>query len=113
MRTLRAAEPADTDLHRCGWGGETMTPRRERLLPQEAPATPVGDRQDVLVVDDDQDLRDSMAELVREAGYRVAVAADGREALALLERGPLPTLVLLDIRMPVMDGLRSEERRVG
>ena len=59
---------------------------------------------DVLVVDDDRDIRSTWAEILRNSGYSVAVAADGDIALHLLgERDA--GLVLLDLRMPKLDGL--------
>ncbi len=59
----------------------------------------------VLVVDDDRDVRDSVVQLLRDAGYHVEQAADGREALMLLDSmRPEPCLVLLDMMMPVMNG---------
>ena len=59
----------------------------------------------VLVVDDDADLREAVAELLEHHGYRVLQAVDGREALDLLRdcRGD-PCLVLLDMLMPGMNG---------
>jgi DNA-binding response OmpR family regulator len=60
-------------------------------------------RKKVLVVDDDEDLRDSIATLLRRQGYDVEVARDGREALDLVAVG-LPGAILLDMRMPVMNG---------
>jgi len=58
----------------------------------------------VLVVDDDPMLRGMLNELLTGNGYRVTVAGDGREALALLEGQPFDHL-LTDINMPEMDGL--------
>jgi CheY-like chemotaxis protein len=57
----------------------------------------------VLVVDDDVDIRESIAEVLVEAGYEVALAANGREALDELARVSR-CVVLLDLMMPVMDG---------
>jgi serine/threonine protein kinase/CheY-like chemotaxis protein len=60
---------------------------------------------DVLVVEDDPDIRDSLAALLGARGYRVTTAANGQEAqeaLARAERQPL--VILLDLNMPVMDG---------
>ena len=59
----------------------------------------------VLVVDDDDDIRESLEVLLRLHGYHVATAADGAEALRRL-RGvpPLPCLILLDLMMPGMNG---------
>src|SRR5262245_27414520 len=66
----------------------------------------------VLIVEDDHDVRELFAESLEEAGYRVATACDGRDALAHL-RAPgaeKPAVILLDLMMPVMDGwaLREE-----
>ena len=58
----------------------------------------------VLIVDDDADVRESMSDVLSFAGHPSIVAADGMEALAALERCETPTLVLLDLLMPRMDG---------
>jgi DNA-binding response OmpR family regulator len=58
----------------------------------------------VLVVDDSEDFRDGIAEVLTSQSARVSVACDGAEALALLARDPLPDLVLLDLWMPKLDG---------
>jgi two-component system NtrC family response regulator len=58
----------------------------------------------ILVVDDDGDLRESMAETLSELGHEPVLAADGRAALAVLSRRQIDA-VLLDLRMPGMDGL--------
>ena len=68
-----------------------------------------GAQNSVLVVDDDADLRDSLADLLREEGYAVTLAANGREALDLLPRLKRPCGVLLDIAMPVMTGTEFYE----
>ena len=57
----------------------------------------------VLVVDDDWEIRSLVAEVLDDEGYRVLTAADGREALAVLDREPV-ALMLIDMRMPVLDG---------
>jgi CheY-like chemotaxis protein len=64
----------------------------------------------VLVVDDDQDLRDALRQLLEEEGYEVICAEHGRAALAHLRGGLAPDAILLDLWMPVMDGwqLRRE-----
>jgi CheY-like chemotaxis protein len=61
------------------------------------------DQRTILVVDDDADLRTMVVLLLETAGYEVRVAADGVEALEQLKDG-LPDLILLDMRMPRMDG---------
>lgn len=70
----------------------------------------------VLVVDDNDALRENLAECLEAEGYAVVAAEDGAGALALLDRGPLPSVVLLDLMMPGMDGralvaaIRAEPR---
>jgi signal transduction histidine kinase len=58
----------------------------------------------IVVVENDKALRDSLGQLLVERGYEVSFADDGREALQLLHAGPIPDLIVLDLRMPVMDG---------
>ena len=58
----------------------------------------------VMVVDDDVDVRELLAQLLELEGYQVTTAADGREALSRLAKGPLPSTILLDLRMPGMNG---------
>ncbi|HSN89649.1 MAG TPA: response regulator [Anaeromyxobacteraceae bacterium] len=58
----------------------------------------------ILLVEDDAPLRETLAELLAEEGYEVASAANGAEALALLEASEAPSLILLDLMMPVMNG---------
>ena len=58
----------------------------------------------VLVVDDDASIRSFVADAVALAGYATHQAADGAQALAALAGGLRPCLVLLDMRMPVLDG---------
>jgi DNA-binding response OmpR family regulator len=57
----------------------------------------------VLVVDDDESIRQFIEMALRDDGYEVATAPDGAEAL-LMVRSFAPQLVLLDMRMPTMDG---------
>jgi CheY-like chemotaxis protein len=58
----------------------------------------------VLVVDDDFDLLDALCEVLGDAGYGVARASNGFEALQILAEQPPPDLILLDLMMPIMDG---------
>lgn len=57
----------------------------------------------ILVVDDDPDLREFLRLTLTSMGFEVTSAANGREALDVLE-GYDPDLILLDMKMPVMDG---------
>src|SRR3954471_1632309 len=58
----------------------------------------------VLVVDDDEGVRAVMASVLEEDGWEVATATNGRSALEALRR-TRPGVIILDLRMPVMDGL--------
>src|SRR6185436_17724227 len=58
----------------------------------------------VLIVDDDADLRHSLALLLREAGYEVEAEGDPEQGLRRAEAEPFD-LILCDVRMPRMDGL--------
>lgn len=58
----------------------------------------------VLVVDDDTAIRETLRAILQDEGYPVAVARNGREALDLLEAGPLPGLCIVDLVMPVLNG---------
>ena len=59
---------------------------------------------DILVVDDDADIRESLTLALELEGYDVAAARHGGEAWQLLAAGAVPRLVLLDLAMPVLDG---------
>ena len=58
----------------------------------------------ILVVDDEDDVRESVREVLRDEGYRVVDTADGSQVLDLI-RQERPELVLLDIWMPQVDGI--------
>ena len=58
----------------------------------------------VLIVEDDADLREMMAQLLTLEGFKAATVSNGREALQYLEGGEAPDVILLDLMMPVMDG---------
>jgi CheY-like chemotaxis protein len=64
----------------------------------------------VLIVEDNDDIREDLAGFLREEGYLVVTAEDGGEALVQLRAGPPPSLVVLDLMMPRMNGweLRAE-----
>lgn len=95
-----------------------------RLLPAEADhsprefvveqlvetATQPSQRPLILLVEDEVLIRLTSGEVLRDAGYNVVEAADGEEALALLESGLGPALIVSDIRMPgTIDGLKLLE----
>jgi DNA-binding response OmpR family regulator len=72
----------------------------------------------VLVVDDDADTREALADALSYAGYLVEQAAGGREALELISRSGIPDVILLDVHMPdiggeqVLEQLRGQKARI-
>jgi CheY-like chemotaxis protein len=59
----------------------------------------------IMLIEDDESIRDMLNDLLEEEGYQVVSAQHGQQALAYLrEQRPLPNLVLLDATMPVMNG---------
>lgn len=67
----------------------------------------------ILVVDDDADIRGTVAEALEEEGFAVAKAENGAAALKMLLAGARPDIILLDMMMPEMDGwaFRAEQQR--
>jgi CheY-like chemotaxis protein len=59
---------------------------------------------EILLVDDDDELRESIADGLEDAGFVVIRAKDGNDALGHLRNSSLPSLVLLDLLMPGMNG---------
>src|SRR5581483_10950225 len=102
-----------------GAAAEARAPRRPRTATgARAPRRGAGPRttpmtaRRVLVVEDDRGIRDLLAAVLTDEGFDVRQAANGKEALAVLERWQ-PDAILLDLMMPVMDGwtFRREQRR--
>ena len=77
-----------------------------------APTPNPSNAHSILIVDDDTNVRDFLAQLISDAGYATMTAANGREALEAMRTDP-PHIVLLDLQMPVMDGweLRKHQLR--
>jgi CheY-like chemotaxis protein len=76
--------------------------------------TSQGCEKTVLVVEDDTDIRDAIAEVLTDGDYRALCASNGAAALAELRAAqPQPCVILLDMMMPVMDGkeFRAEQVR--
>src|SRR5262245_13502457 len=66
----------------------------------------------VLIIDDDPDIREVLAEALSELGFEVVTAVHGRDALTVLTHMPVrPSAILLDLMMPVMDGYGFLEER--
>src|SRR3954451_18897207 len=64
----------------------------------------------ILIVDDDPTMLRYLRTLLEVEGYRVETATNGAEAVQRLQQGPLPDLLLLDVLMPVLDGLQTLEQ---
>jgi len=67
---------------------------------------------DVLLVDDEQDVRDLVSEILSRAGYTVRTASDGRDAIEVLDH-VRPSVIIMDLQMPIMNGaeFRQAQRR--
>ncbi len=66
----------------------------------------------VLLVEDDLDVAEAILDVLMDEGYQVAHATNGREALELLRAPPVPSLILLDMMMPEMDGAQFREAQL-
>ncbi|HEV3256987.1 MAG TPA: response regulator [Gemmataceae bacterium] len=76
-------------------------------MPPEMPAT-----RTILVIEDDDITREGIGVVLRREGYTVVGVGSGREALLCLRRGLAPSLILLDIMMPDIDGWQFMQARM-
>jgi CheY-like chemotaxis protein len=114
-RELNCCRPDDDDAVFVSREIRTTKPRGERHMVNRRTLKRCA-VVDILLVEDDHELRESLAQLLGAADFKVARAANGAEALEMVARGLRPRLVLLDLEMPVMDGwefLRLRRNRVG
>lgn len=58
----------------------------------------------ILIVEDEEGIRESLEEFFQDEGFDVTTASDGAQALDTLASAPLPDVMLLDLRMPKLDG---------
>lgn len=68
-------------------------------------------KNDILLVEDDFDVRDMMTFFLESEGYRVTAAANGQEAIDYLKKGQTPRLIMLDLMMPVMNGWEFRQQQ--
>jgi CheY-like chemotaxis protein len=123
---LRLVEAAAIDEHECAAPGFPQLPPAQptgcarlcfaaaravasRSDGRSVPRRAVDTAASILVVDDDSDIREALAEVLNDGGTRVATARDGYEALEKLECLERPCLILLDMMMPRMSGLEFLE----
>jgi CheY-like chemotaxis protein len=92
-------------------GGEKRSLHQEPRAKSQERVQPAA--ASILIIDDDEDMRVSLAEILQDEGYQVAGVANGREALERLREMEPPCLILLDLMMPVMSGweFREQQRR--
>lgn len=66
-------------------------------------------QKNILLVDDVEDIREGISEILQDDGYSISTASNGKEALRILRNRPID-LVITDILMPEMDGLELIEK---
>lgn len=67
----------------------------------------------LMVIDDDDDIRETFTDLLRDEGYEVVPARNGEDALSMLRSGVRPHLILVDQTMPVMSGRDFREAQIA
>ncbi|RKT50689.1 signal transduction histidine kinase [Azonexus fungiphilus] len=94
---------------RCECAGDSGTPASRDTPPGQMAALQEGLRGSVLVAEDNPVNRKVIEGLLNKLGIAAVCTENGAEALAALHRGLQPDLVLMDMQMPVMDGLRATQ----
>jgi CheY-like chemotaxis protein len=67
----------------------------------------------ILIVEDDTDIRETLATFLKIKGYEVTATSDGYQALEKLKNGLRPALILLDLMMPEMNGWEFRRRQLA
>jgi two-component system chemotaxis response regulator CheY len=67
----------------------------------------------VLVIEDDEDVRSVICDVLEDSGYLASGARNGQQAIELLESGLRPKLIVLDLTMPIMDGWSFRHWQLG
>jgi CheY-like chemotaxis protein len=70
------------------------------------------ERHQILVVDDDEGVREAMVSILEVMGYSVASAINGKDALDYLRNAATPDLIISDLAMPIMDGRQFRREQV-
>ena len=80
--------------------------------PQPVPAVPLSDAHglNVLIVDDEAPVREVLGKLVQSLGGKTALVSSGEAAVAEIEAGSRPTVVMMDVRMPGIGGVAAAEK---
>ena len=102
----RTRASAEKPPSRSKAGGEKKTAAKTSAIPPEIPVlNPKGNRELILLVDDETEIAELAAAMLTDEGYRVILARDGFEALKIYQQiGKHIALVILDFFLPVMDG---------
>jgi CheY-like chemotaxis protein len=66
----------------------------------------------ILVIDDDEGVREAMVSILEVMGYSVASAINGKDALDYLHNAATPDLIISDLAMPIMDGRQFRREQV-
>ena len=110
-RQIARAHGGDVSVESTAATGTAVTvqlPRRGGVLapvtPSSLPEPPRSAAPTVLLVEDEAELRETLRDALEAKHYRVATAANGQEALAVLDSQPPPDVVIFDLIMPVLDG---------
>ena len=69
----------------------------------------MNEKKKILIVEDDPDIRSVLSMVIEADGYSVVTANNGLEALETIQKDGLPQLILLDMKMPIMDGWQFAE----
>lgn len=108
LAALRAEEKEVAKAKATAWANGTRkeSPLSSKIVPSEIKIkNPKGNREYLLLIEDEREVADLAAELLAEEGYKVIIAYDGFEALRIYEEmGKQIGLVILDFFLPVMDG---------
>jgi len=67
---------------------------------------------EILVIEDDTEIREALVELLQLEGYKVQGVKNGQEGIAYLQHSSSPSLILLDLKMPVMNGWQFREAQM-